>query len=483
MHKQIDSRSVIIFVTTFLLGLCTGSANTQVQNSSNSDFPVFPWVERAGITRLNLNSYGRSINRRMNAMPSDWCWLNNQEVRKQLRLTRKQSEQLLKALEQMNDLVKKTVEDKSERSRDELAEFHKWSNERLPRLLDETQRETLNEFKLAYIVKTSRHDNPGVVKQAKKLLTNNEFWERIEAPSRQARKKAIQSILDCLTKDQIDKLKQSLLDDSILYSSHSPNDILHFQLTYNHKRQKSKIDDDSNFVDFLFLGDHVVNVDGSINYQYFALEDSRVPVMVKLKMFMDRNFQERLELADFQITAVSDAARELNKARNEIHKRSQEEGGNRRVLDSNEMKEAEELAGQKLDNILLDHQAKAIELEISSQLLPKMGLVWSLTEGNLAKQIEVTERQKEDIKKAAQNSAKKLKQTSKEILDVFRSRFPDEIRFENEVDISKFRLSEKVCAAPDSLIPPSACTDERGVKVSLFQLKTNNAQKANQKEH
>ncbi len=62
-------------------------------------------------------------------------------------------------------------------------------------------------------------------------LSNDEFWNEMEMPSRQARRDALDQILNVLTSEQTQMLRTIIIDDELLQGAAMRNDLLYFQLT------------------------------------------------------------------------------------------------------------------------------------------------------------------------------------------------------------------------------------------------------------
>ncbi len=306
-------------------------------------------------------------------------------------------------------------------------------------------------------------------------LQSEEFWDSVESPSRELRRRAIIESLNCLTESQRAKLKRLLTDEG-LNGSHLRNDVLFHHLQFEKWGAAAKMEaDDSDFRDLRWAGGVFLNPLCEVDSQFNS--KTRVPIIIKLRLFSDPDFQKRLDFSDSQradfnrlYEQVQDLNRQLMKeleqedmanwSSEELVRRSRIENHPGFALLQAEIEE-------QLESSLLKHQKDHIRMELAVQLYPIRGIVWLLAESSVGELLEVSAEQKAKILDAAKKSATYLQRESEELEQksfvLIQKTYGNDEKIQNQLSLIRQRhLFPNSCCYPESIIPASIISQAVG---------------------
>ena len=302
-----------------------------------------------------------------------------------------------------------------------------------------------------------------------RLLEDARFWSEVEEPSRKARRDAIEQILGCLEKKQMDRLTE-LLDEDVLFGNHMRNDVLFSQLTMEVERKVGRIGSGDPFGE-LMHGAQQIRPLGNFADQEPSRLDARVPVEMKLAALMHARLKNRLGIVDSQYAEMAQIMKELRKAQDEATDYERErEDETYNVAKEPAYVEAEKAAGRRLDELLLDHQKESIREVLCRKTYPGLGIRWTLAQGGLGDILELSDDQKNEVIEKAKAAAEELKEKSDKLETVLFRILADKFGDDSVAGLTARFMSTRACGYPEAIIPPELLVID-GFPVSVFELR------------
>jgi hypothetical protein len=209
---------------------------------------------------------------------------------------------------------------------------------------------------------------------------------------------------------------------------------------------------------------------------------------IKLRLFSDPNFQDRLDFSDSQraefnrlYQQVEDLNRQLMEEieQEDMASWSSEELVRRSRIENHPgFTSLQAEIEEQLKSSLLKHQRDHIRTELAIQLYPIRGIVWLLTESSVGELLEVSAEQKAKIFVAAKKSAMYLQRES-ELLEqksfiLIQKTYSNDEKDQNQLSLIRQRhLFPNSCCYPECLIPASIISQAigRDLPKSPFALK------------
>jgi hypothetical protein len=379
------------------------------------------------------------------------------------------------------DGLKSSVEDSGRVFTDSVTDFDEWAKQSLT----QKQRDAFEVQHLYHCYRLSTLE-PTDYREFLPWLQREEFWDTVESPSRELRRRAIIESLDCLTESQHAKLKRLLTEEG-LNGSHLRNDVLFHHLQFEKWGAAAKMEaDDSDFRDLRWAGGVFLNPVCEVDSQFNS--KARVPMTIKLRLFSDPNFQDRLDFSDSQraefnrlYQQVEDLNRQLMEEieQEDMASWSSEELVRRSRIENHPgFTSLQAEIEEQLKSSLLKHQRDHIRTELAIQLYPIRGIVWLLTESSVGELLEVSAEQKAKIFVAAKKSAMYLQRES-ELLEqksfiLIQKTYSNDEKDQNQLSLIRQRhLFPNSCCYPECLIPASIISQAigRDLPKSPFALK------------
>jgi|GEM_PF-5490619 len=279
----------------------------------------------------------------------------------------------------------------------------------------------------------------------------SDFWETIEAPSRQARRTAVEALLECLDASQNAALHR-LVDESVLYATETRNDVLYCQLASPCPLERPTLA--GPFIEILASGWFVLRPNGSTIFRTSEGKNREGPgPMHCLTVLQYPSMVQRLNLVDEQVEQLRGIQAELRDIDMRISLEAIERGDIEHQLNNPELKAGEESARRAIEQVLLPHQTDALELEIAVSMVAQLGLFWTLESGPLGKQLKISADQKIRLEQVARKAAEDLRQRSVQIHGDLLGLLEGHLPPKQLEALKKWQPGEEQCPAPEAVIP------------------------------